>query len=160
MEKPESRMISVYEMSDILEHAAVVMLGSNGPRNDYGSGELYSSIEAHTIGYIADHPDCTVTEIAKSWFKTKGAVSQMLKRLRAAGLVERRSDPRDEKRVLLRLTPKGKMLDAKHRQYDEVYFRKALELLEREYTHQQISQAFLVLKTWCGYAQEIIRAAE
>lgn len=160
MEKPESRMISVYEMSDILEHAAVIMLGSNRPRNDYGNGELYSSIEAHTIGYIADHPDCTVTEIAKSWFKTKGAVSQMLKRLRAAGLVERRSDPRDEKRVLLRLTPKGKMLDAKHRQYDEVYFCRAWELLGKKYTNQQISQAFLVLKTWCEYADEIIRAAE
>lgn len=160
MENEESRMISVYEMSDILEHAAVVMLGSNGPRNDYGIGEQYSSIEAHTIGYIADHPDCTVTEIAKSWFKTKGAVSQMLKRLRASGLVERRTDPRDEKRVLLRLTPKGKLLDAKHRQYDEVYFRKAVELLGNKYTNQQISQAFLVLKTWCDYSEEIIREAE
>ncbi|MEA4920214.1 MAG: MarR family winged helix-turn-helix transcriptional regulator [Clostridiaceae bacterium] len=156
MEKPDSKLISVYEMSDILEHAGVILLGSR-LRNDYGNGEQYSSIEVHTIGYIADHPDCTVTELARSWFKTKGAVSQMLKRLRSHGLVEGRTDSRDEKKVLLRLTPKGKMLDAAHRHFDEVYWKKAVALLGQDFTQQQISEAFLVLKAWCGYAEDIVR---
>ena len=52
----------------------------------------------------------TVSEIGERLYLDSGTLTPLLKRLEAAGLVRRRRDPEDERRVLVRLSPGGRKL--------------------------------------------------
>jgi len=143
----EKKKISLYEISDILQHNAVLTISDNVGKN-YGTGDNYTPVETHTVSYIADHPGCTATEIAYNWGKTIGAVSQIIKKLRSYELVTAYRDVNDEKRVLLSLTEKGKELDRCHRIFDEQSIGQVYEYLEDIFTANEINTAFLVLKKY------------
>lgn len=146
--------MTLYEMSDILEHIASLDMTGNR-RIDYGTGQKYTSVEAHTVSYIAGHPGCTVTEIAANWGKTKGAVSQIIKKLRGYKLILSRQDPSDAKRSFLFVTQEGQKLDAVHRAYDEAQWKRRIEELERYLTPQEVEKVFLALREWNRFcAQE------
>lgn len=49
--------------------------------HDYGEGNLMTETEAHTLGYICDNHEVTVTHLAETFFRTKGTISKLLARL-------------------------------------------------------------------------------
>lgn len=87
--------------------------------HDYGTGELYTSTEVHTVTRIEENPGITATQIAEATFRTKSAVSQMIAKLEAKGLVYREKNPNNGKQHFLYVTPKGKHLSLCHKAYDE-----------------------------------------
>jgi len=94
-------------------------------------GDKYTSMEVHTVGYIASHPSCTVTEIAITWGKTKSAVAQLIKRLKKASIVSIQMDLKDEKIIYLYLTKRGQELDKTHRKFDEHALMSAVQTVWR-----------------------------
>ena len=80
---------SAADMADILHRAAMLYMASNLP-TDYGTGDMYTSVEVHMLRYIIDHPGRTVTDLSQDWDKTKAAISQMMKRLEEKELIVRR----------------------------------------------------------------------
>ena len=52
----------------------------------------------------------TVTEVGQKLFLDSGTLTPLLKRLQAAGIVERTRDPDDERQVRITLTAKGRAL--------------------------------------------------
>lgn len=57
------------------------------------------------------HPDgSTVGELGRRLHLDSGTLTPLLKRLETAGLVERRRDPADERRVIVTVTPDGDRL--------------------------------------------------
>lgn len=52
----------------------------------------------------------TATELGQHLGQDKGALSPVIKRLESQGLIDRRRDPRDERRMHLQLTATGKAL--------------------------------------------------
>ena len=145
--KEKLTRLSLYEISDILEHSAV--FATSGKRRlNYGTGKSYTSVEAHTASFIADRPGCTVTEISHIWGKTTSAVSQIIKILREEGLVTAERDTADTKRWHLFLTEKGHELDRAHRKYDEAHWRASMEELERRFPIEFIDSFFHILKEW------------
>lgn len=48
---------------------------------DYGTGNVVTMVEVHTLTEIADHPGITVTQLAEFWNRTKSAVSQTVSKL-------------------------------------------------------------------------------
>ena len=60
-----------------------------------------------------EHESCTVSDLAAQLRLDHGTLTPLLKRLEAAGLVQRLRDSADERRVLLRLTPAGRALKAR-----------------------------------------------
>ena len=54
--------------------------------------------------------DVTVKQLGERLFLDSGTLTPLLKRLEAAGFVHRARDPKDERRVRLTLTEKGKAL--------------------------------------------------
>lgn len=143
----EKKKFSLYEISDILQHNAVLTISDNVGKN-YGTGDNYTPVEAHTVSYIAEHPGCTATEIAYDWGKTIGAVSQIIKKLRSYELVTAYRDVQDEKRVLLTLTEKGEELDRCHRISDEKSLEPVFQCLNETLTPDDINTAFSVLKNY------------
>lgn len=141
------KKLSLYEIADIIERVSIATLGGK-KAHDYGTGDTYTSIEVHTVGYIANCPGCTVTEIAAEWGKTKSAVSQMVKKLKKAGIVKTEADCKDEKLSHLYLTDKGQELDKAHRAFDEHAWQKSIEGLQKNYSSEEINNCFLILRDW------------
>ena len=146
----KKQALSIYEISEIYEWVSIISQDGN-VSHDYGDGKKYTSVEVHTISYIGEHPGCTVTEISRNWMKTKSAVSQIIKKLIKQNLVIAEVNKDDEKQLLLRLTPEGKMLDAMHRKFDEISWRKSMEVLRKRFSEEEINNTFLVLQEWAKW---------
>lgn len=87
--------------------------------HDYGTGELYTSTEVHLVTRIEENPGITASKIAEDTLRTKSAVSQMIAKLEAKGLVYREKDPNNGKQYFLNVTEKGRHLSLCHKAYDE-----------------------------------------
>jgi DNA-binding MarR family transcriptional regulator len=73
------------------------------------------------LSAVASREDASVTELARRKRITKGAVSQILKRLEHKGLVEKRADSRNASRLQVRLTTKGRRACRGHdRMHDDI----------------------------------------
>lgn len=110
---------SAYQLAEIANRWFQLQSMYEKKQNDYGTGELYTSTEVHTVTHIEDDPGITVTQIAEDTFRTKSAVSQMVSKLEAKGLIRREQNPRNLKQQQLYVTEKGLELSRCHKQYDE-----------------------------------------
>ena len=72
----------------VYRHGTLQERYSNIPQ-DYGMGFVLTESEAHTLGYVCQRGEATVTELAEFSFRTKGAVSKILKKLEEKALVQR-----------------------------------------------------------------------
>ncbi len=70
----------------------------------------YTPAELMVASRIRMFPGQTVTDLAKYFGRTKGAISQLVKKLRDKGLCEGQTDSADRKKILLKLTPLGEQL--------------------------------------------------
>ena len=138
---------SAADMADILHRAAMLYMASNLP-TDYGTGDMYTSVEVHMLRYIIDHPGRTVTDLSQDWDKTKAAISQMMKRLEEKELIVRRESPDSRKKRLYFATAKGEQLNKQHIRYDDRVFGKTLELLGETCSREEIAVCFHVLEEY------------
>lgn len=76
------------------------------PRSFGDAGPLTPS-EIHTIDAIGCGQAILMSELANRLSVTKGAVSQVIKRLESQGLVQRSAHPEDSRASLISLTSKG-----------------------------------------------------
>jgi DNA-binding MarR family transcriptional regulator len=60
---------------------------------------------------VGKYPGMTAGQLAMILHLDRGSVSAALRRLEKQGILKRRRDPRDGRRVTLGLTPKGRSLD-------------------------------------------------
>lgn len=87
--------------------------------------------EVHTIDAIGRNENINVTNLAKFRGVTKGAISQMIKKLAGKGLVIKSVSSETENEVVLRLTESGKEVFDEHKKYHESLNGKIAELLSR-----------------------------
>lgn len=142
------------EAVDILHQVSNMYVTTKLPQ-DYGTGEQYTSVEVHTLKYIADNPGITVTELARDYGKTKGAVSQILKKIESKNLIYRETDPNNDNKLLLYLTEKGKILDQAHRRYDDISFGESMNKVRQILSDEEVDTAFHVLETWLDIRREV-----
>ena len=141
-----------YQMSDILER--MISMNQTTTPIDYGTGEKFNSVEVHTLSYIADYPGISASEIARDWNRTKGAVSQIIKKLSSRGLIERQKKEGNDKTVCLYVTKTGEELDKAHRAYDTRNYERFLKLMETYFTKETIAEAFQVMDTWIELSKD------
>lgn len=96
--------------------------------------EGYKSSEVHCIEYIGKTPDSNVTELAESFYMTRGAISKLTKKLMSKGLIESYQSPDNKKEIYFRLTEQGKTVynihEELHKEFvkrDEVIFEQISE---------------------------------
>jgi DNA-binding MarR family transcriptional regulator len=83
--------------SDMLDEAFCDFLGIN--RTD-----------GRCLDIVQERGQMTAGELAREVGITSGAVTAMIDRLEAAGLLQRKNDPGDRRKVLIELTPEAKRL--------------------------------------------------
>ena len=133
---------------DLLHQVSSMYSGTKKP-HDYGTGETYTSVETHIVKCIADHPGVTVTQLAYDYAKTKGAISQILKKLIEKGLIQQKpSEEPGDKRIFLYLTPAGEVLNEAHIRYDKAHAGETLDMVRQEFTDEQVDTAFDVIQCW------------
>lgn len=110
----------------------------------YGEDTLYQA-EGHIIDLIAAHPGITATDLAEILKKTVSACSQMIRKLRAKGLVEQTRNPNNNRLYNLALTERGTQLYEAHLVFSQDCQEKTFELLagfteEELMTHLRVQQ--------------------
>ncbi len=96
------------------------------------SGEigLYHS-ERHMVDRIGDNPGMNITDLARTSGVTKGAISQMVKKLEAKGIVERRKRAANDKEVFVQLTQTGREFYKGRQRSNRETMRPLVEELRR-----------------------------
>lgn len=117
-------------------------------QRDYGTGQEIGMIEVHTLTYIEENPGTTITELAKDWNKTKGAISQTVKKLVEGGLVTRKMKENNSKTVLLYATEEGTRLSIAHKMYDLADIAQTTEELMMKCTAEEIDTFYKVIDVY------------
>ncbi len=96
---------------------------------DYGSGDILFPAEIHLLDLIGRNPGITVTGLARRQRVTKGAVSQVVKKLGNKGLVRKCRALDSEKSILLILTERGTLAFVGHGRFHAKHDQQMLEAL-------------------------------
>ncbi len=96
---------------------------------DFGTGTPLYPAEVHMLSTLDMLGDGHVTGIARACGVTKGAVSQMLSRLRDKGLVDREPDGETSGKAVIRLTELGKTVNQAHNAFHREHDREFLDYL-------------------------------
>ncbi len=134
--------------ADILYRLVMWLSDYMSKANDYGTGQLMNMVEIHTLTAIEENPGITVTEISKTWNKTKGAVSQTVTKLASKGFVSKVKLPENAKTVLLFPTESGKTLSKAHKTSDAIDLTKGMEYLLKKHTMEEIDVFYRVANTY------------
>ncbi|MBU1276238.1 MAG: MarR family transcriptional regulator [Proteobacteria bacterium] len=98
--------------------------------HDYGTGEKISAAEIHAIEAIGRNRGINVTGLARILVVTKGAVSQIVKKLEDRGYVAKFKAPDNDKEVLLKLAPRGKTAIAGYEAFRQGFDANMAVMLE------------------------------
>jgi len=97
---------------------------------DIGHGVLLYPSEFHVIEIVEKHPEKNLTAIASHLGVTKGAISQMVRKLEKKELVKKVGIPGNKKNIMLELTDFGREAFEWHKslhEFMETGLRKELE---------------------------------
>ena len=78
------------------------------------TAEFLTPTEAHTLKMIALNEGISQTELSEQMYRTAGATSVMVDKLVEKGLVHRQRVDGDQRRYLLTLTDRGRLVHASH----------------------------------------------
>lgn len=141
---PENAMVedkALMAKADALFRFVMLYYDFANEKKDYGTGECVSMVEAHTLMEIADHPGITVSFLAERANRTKGAISQTIKKLDHMEYITRQKTDSDQRIVGLYPTERGMRLHQAHREYDYAEMCSTFDEL-LEYCSQEELDAF------------------
>ncbi len=113
---------------------------------------LYHS-ERHMLDKIGDHPDMNVTDFAGKLGITKGAVSQVVKKLEAKGVVKRYKKGTNGKEVFLELTDAGRAVYLAHKKTNEETIKPLLKELSK-YSDDKVQFLLSMFKWIDGFLDQ------
>jgi len=102
--------------------------------------DLYHS-ERHILDVIGDNPAMNVSELAAVLGVTKGAISQVVRKLESKGFAQRFKKSTNDKEVFIELTKAGRDI---HQQRGQTNRDTLLPLVEELKRHPDDKVAFLV----------------
>lgn len=86
---------------------------------DYGIGKNLYHSERHMLDTIGENPAMNISELAHDQGVTKGAVSQIVKKLEEKQVVQRYKQAENDKEVFIELTELGENIYKKHKKVNE-----------------------------------------
>ena len=138
----------IVKEADVLYEFVLKYAVSMNISKDYGTGDKLNMIEAHLLTYIEDHPGITGTELAKMWGRTKGAISQQMKKLVSRGLIVRKRQSNNAKTILLYVSDKGKEVSYAHKMHDMKEIAQTLTFLLTTCSLDEIASFYKVMRAY------------
>ena len=99
------------------------------PRH-FGTDTLLYPSEIHTIDAIGSHPGINMTRLATLQGITKGAISQVVRKLVERKMVIRMKDETSDRDVLLMLSPQGKTAFEHHKDFHSQVDPNLLQIIQ------------------------------
>lgn len=149
----QNRKYTIFEAADILYQVGNWHHSSHPV--DYGIGEYYTSTEAHMLSYIVNNPGISMTQLAKDHNKTKGAVSQMIKKMVERGIVRQVKSSLNDRVQLLYVTDKGLQLHMAHKQYDTASYNRTYKALVELYSAEELNSALEIMDMWLQLRRQL-----
>jgi DNA-binding MarR family transcriptional regulator len=122
---------------------------------DFGTGDLLFVSEIHTIAAIGRNPEINITHLAELTGVTKGAISQIVKRLLNKRYIARYNS-KNSKEVNLRLSDKGYVIFLEHEAFEKEMFVFA----EQMYDHATPAERNLVKRLFELIYTNILKVSE
>ena len=142
------------EKADMLYFFVALYSNYIGKIRNYGLGPEMTMTEAHMLNSIALTPGTTVTELARRWERTTGAVCQTLAKLDKKGLIERRKAEDNNKAVLLYPSELGSAVNRAHMMYDIADITETTNDLLKHCTMDEIDTFYKVLGVYLNLIRE------
>ncbi|MBE6906333.1 MarR family winged helix-turn-helix transcriptional regulator [Marasmitruncus massiliensis] len=111
----------------------------------FGTDHVLFLSEIHLIDYIGSHRDCYISEIARELQVTKGAISQMVKKLERKGYLIKAVDTGNKTRMVVRLSAKGQIAFDGHCRYHNRLDRDLANALQ-DFTDEETAAVCQFLK--------------
>jgi DNA-binding MarR family transcriptional regulator len=122
--------LTIEEISDVLLGIINKFSKEERKKTDYGIDiPLYHS-EIRTITEIKEHEGIHISALAKHCGVTKGAISQVIKKLEQKELIIKRRDIRNQSRFLLHLTSKGEIAYSHYLQHNNEFKKMIVDILQ------------------------------
>lgn len=105
------------EIAQALERVVHKYNKSEDVKRNYGTDMMLTRKEIHTIQLIGQYPQIGIISLSELQGVTKGATSQMVKKLVEKGLVIKKPSPSSEAEICLELTELGQKAFKGHADY-------------------------------------------
>ncbi|MBQ8603302.1 MAG: winged helix-turn-helix transcriptional regulator [Oscillospiraceae bacterium] len=138
--------MTAFEISDLSNLFVTKMSKRTNVPKDYGTGEMYTSVEAHTVVNIYKTPGITAKDIAERTARTQSAVSQIISKLVSKGLVKEEKNPDDNRKTYLYVTEKGKELAELHMKYDHDLVASTIDEIVERYGVEAMENYIKILR--------------
>lgn len=104
-----------------------------------------SGMLGFTLTIIHDNPGVTVSQISTKWGSTVSAISQVIKKLEAEGLIKKEKKEGNAKEVHLYITDVGNMEVEKYKKFNETRMESFVDKYFRDFTQEDLDTYFKVL---------------
>ncbi len=122
---------------------------------DYdGSGQIITVAETSTLLHILDNPGINVTALSKHLNRTKGAVSQIIRKLERKGLIKRELCLENRTITNFYTTERGQKLCIAHRLFEQDSYKSTFDDLSKTCTSEEINAFFKVMEAYIQVFQE------
>ena len=116
--------------------------------HEHGGNMSLTVVELHTLKTIENNPGITVTEMAQQGMRTKGAISQIVKKLEKRGYLFRKRCPVDGKRVLLHVNEEGERISMIYKKSSTDDIRIVIDKLLKKCEPKEIDAFFSVMTAY------------
>lgn len=154
----EEKIAALEQLSELLLKYVHLSRDFERVPNDYGLGEgtVLSHMEIHMLSEVWKNPGITAQELGERFNRTKGAVSQIVKKLGGEGLLVKRENPENARYNNLYVTERGCAACENHEKHERELFEKMLPQFA-DFTHEDFA---CVRKTLQTFADSLSRRGE
>ncbi|MBN1881699.1 MAG: MarR family transcriptional regulator [Deltaproteobacteria bacterium] len=128
--KPERKDV-LRHLERLFEQVAQSYVALEKTPRHFGTEKLFHMGEINTIDVVGRLPGINITELARELEVTKGAVSQMVKKLEKKGCVAAAKKPGNDKEVVLNLTKEGRIAYEYHQRHHAGLEKALRRIMER-----------------------------
>lgn len=119
----------IAKICDLLLDAISEFYENDSRARNFGTDTELTHSEIHMLQCIEGSPELHISGIARVLGVTRGAASQTAKRLERKRMILKEASPENNRKIILRLTPKGRTASANHRRAHEKYNIRIADLL-------------------------------
>lgn len=142
------------EKADMLYFFVALYSNYIGKVRHYGIGPEMTMTEAHMLNSIASTPGTTVTDLARRWERTTGAICQTLSKLDKKDLILRQKTEENSKNVHLYPSELGWAVNRAHMMYDIADITETTQELLQHCTMDEINTFYKVLGVYLDLIRE------
>jgi DNA-binding MarR family transcriptional regulator len=143
---------------DILFDIIEVLGSSNKKARKFDTNITIYHAEIHTVSAIAKNPGIHVGGLADMFGFTKGAISEILRKLEKKGLARKETDPANLSRLKIYLTEKGETAHTAHMRYHDEFEKTGSRVLQN-FSDEQVAAIADFLQEMLGVMTDFEKKA-